>query len=148
VRGSQEFQKLLVNMAGDGPASRQGSHPLAWPLWGLGIRDGTDRSSLLPPRPSSRWQLPSGHPTQRPALLADAAEERERLGLAIPFFLSALALNRFLDFFDRFKRVMPAVSVAGGIFLVFVGALLLTNYFTLLSAYALRLTPQWLWQRL
>ena len=70
------------------------------------------------------------------------------LGLAIPFFLSALALNRLLDFFDRFKWVMPAVSVAGGIFLVFVGALLLTNYFTLLSAYALRLTPQWLWQRL
>jgi cytochrome c-type biogenesis protein len=70
------------------------------------------------------------------------------LGLAIPFFLSALALNRFLGFFDRFKRVMPAVNVAGGIFLVFVGALLLTNYFTLLSAYALRLTPQWLWQRL
>jgi hypothetical protein len=25
---------------------------------------------------------------------------------------------------------------------------LLTNYFTILSAYALRLTPQWLWQRL
>jgi cytochrome c-type biogenesis protein len=70
------------------------------------------------------------------------------LGLAIPFFLSALALNRFLDFFDRFKRVMPVVSMAGGIFLVFVGTLLLTNYFTLLSAYALRLTPQWLWQRL
>ncbi len=70
------------------------------------------------------------------------------LGLAIPFFLSALAMNRFLDFFDRFKRVMPVVSVAGGVFLVFVGTLLLTNYFTLLSAYALRLTPQWLWQRL
>ena len=70
------------------------------------------------------------------------------LGLAIPFFLSALALNRFLDYFDRFKRLMPVVSMAGGIFLVFVGTLLLTNYFTLLSAYALRLTPQWLWQRL
>ncbi len=70
------------------------------------------------------------------------------LGLAIPFFLSALAMNRFLDFFDRFKRVMPVVSLAGGVFLVFVGTLLLTNYFTLLSAYALRLTPQWLWQRL
>jgi len=70
------------------------------------------------------------------------------LGLAIPFFLSALALNRFLDFFDRFKRLMPIVSIAGGIFLVLVGTLLFTNYFTLLSAYALRLTPQWLWQRL
>jgi cytochrome c-type biogenesis protein len=70
------------------------------------------------------------------------------LGLAIPFFLSALALNRFLDYFDRFKRLIPVVSTVGGVFLVFVGGLLLTNYFTLLSTYALRLTPQWLWQRL
>jgi cytochrome c-type biogenesis protein len=70
------------------------------------------------------------------------------LGLAIPFFLSALALNRFLDYVNQFKRLIPVVSVIGGIFLVFVGSLLLTNYFTLLSAYALRLTPQWLWQRL
>ena len=70
------------------------------------------------------------------------------LGLAIPFFLSALALNRFLDYFDRFKRLIPIVSTVGGVFLIFVGGLLLTNYFTLLSTYALRLTPQWLWQRL
>ncbi len=70
------------------------------------------------------------------------------LGLGIPFFLSALALNRFLGFFDRFKRLMPAVNVASGLLLVVVGTLLLTNYFTVLSAYALRLTPQWLWQRL
>lgn len=70
------------------------------------------------------------------------------LGLAIPFFLSALALNRFLHYFDRFKRLMPIVNAVSGIFLVIVGSLLLTNYFTLLSAYALRLTPQWLWQRL
>ncbi|MBZ0168017.1 cytochrome C biogenesis protein [Candidatus Methylomirabilis lanthanidiphila] len=70
------------------------------------------------------------------------------LGLAIPFFLSALALNRFLDYFDRFKRLIPVMSAVGGIFLIVVGGLLLTNYFTILSAYALRLTPQWLWQRL
>jgi hypothetical protein len=38
--------------------------------------------------------------------------------------------------------------MAGGLFLIVVGTLLLTNYFTILSAYALRLTPQWLWQRL
>ncbi|MDD5560220.1 cytochrome c biogenesis protein CcdA [Candidatus Methylomirabilis sp.] len=70
------------------------------------------------------------------------------LGLAIPFFLSALAINRFLDYFDQLKHLVPIVSAVGGIFLVVVGCLLLTNYFTLLSAYALRLTPQWLWQRL
>jgi cytochrome c-type biogenesis protein len=70
------------------------------------------------------------------------------LGLAIPFFLSALALNRFLNYFDQLKHLVPLMSAVGGIFLVVVGGLLLTNYFTILSAYALRLTPQWLWQRL
>ncbi|MDE2484463.1 MAG: cytochrome c biogenesis protein CcdA, partial [candidate division NC10 bacterium] len=70
------------------------------------------------------------------------------LGLAIPFFLSALALNRFLDYVNQFKRMIPVISVIGGMFLIVVGSLLLTNYFTLLSAYALRLTPTWLWQRL
>ncbi|CBE67131.1 MAG: cytochrome C biogenesis protein CcdA [Candidatus Methylomirabilis oxygeniifera] len=70
------------------------------------------------------------------------------LGLAIPFFLSALALNRFLNYFDQLKHLVPIISAVGGIFLVVVGSLLLTNYFTLLSTYALRLTPQWLWQRL
>lgn len=70
------------------------------------------------------------------------------LGLAVPFLVSSLALNRFLKFFDRFKRFLPAVEVVSGVFLLFVGTLLVTNYFTLLSSYALKLTPKWLWERL
>lgn len=70
------------------------------------------------------------------------------LGLAIPFFLSALAINRFLIYFDQLKHLTPIANTVSGIFLMLVGSLLLTNYFTILSAYALRLTPQWLWQRL
>jgi len=70
------------------------------------------------------------------------------LGLAIPFFLGALALNRFLALFDRYKRFLPAVSTASGLLLVAVGLLLVTNYFTTLSALALRLTPAWLYRYL
>lgn len=69
-------------------------------------------------------------------------------GLAIPFFLSALLFGRFLQFFARFKRLLPWVSRVSGVFLVLVGALLLTDYFTLLSTFALRFTPEWLFRRL
>ncbi len=69
-------------------------------------------------------------------------------GLAVPFFLSALLFGRFLHFFSRFKRFLPWVSRVSGIFLIFVGLLLLTDYFTLLSTFALRFTPEWLFKRL
>jgi cytochrome c-type biogenesis protein len=69
-------------------------------------------------------------------------------GLAVPFFLSALLFSRFLRFFNRFKRLLPWVSRVSGVFLILVGLLLLTDYFTLLSAFALRFTPEWLFRLL
>lgn len=69
-------------------------------------------------------------------------------GLAIPFFLSAFALNSFFHFFTLFRRYVHAVHTAAGILLVIFGVLLLTDYFTLLNIYALRLTPEWLFKRL
>lgn len=69
-------------------------------------------------------------------------------GLALPFFLSALAINSFLQFSQRMRRHIKAIHVAGGILLIIAGILLITDYMTLLNAYALRFTPQWLLQRL
>lgn len=69
-------------------------------------------------------------------------------GLALPFFLSALAINSFLQFSQRMRRYIKAIHVAGGILLIIAGILLITDYMTLLNAYALRFTPQWLLQRL
>ena len=66
------------------------------------------------------------------------------LGLAIPFFLSALGLDRFLAIFDRYGRFLPMVSTLSGILMIVVGILLVTEYFTLLASMALRLTPSWL----
>ncbi|RPI01720.1 MAG: cytochrome c biogenesis protein CcdA [Zetaproteobacteria bacterium] len=66
------------------------------------------------------------------------------LGLAIPFLLSSLMIDRFLTFFDRFKYFFPIVTRASGIVLIAVGLLLLTDYFAVLSRVAFSLTPDWL----
>ena len=69
-------------------------------------------------------------------------------GLALPFFLSALALNSFLKFSQRFRRYIHAVHVTAGVLLVIVGILLITDYMTVLNIYAIRFTPEWLIKRL
>lgn len=69
-------------------------------------------------------------------------------GLALPFFLSAMAVNSFMQFSRLFRRYMRAFHVAGGVLLVIVGLLLLTDYMTMLNIYALRFTPEWLLKRL
>ena len=69
-------------------------------------------------------------------------------GLAVPFFLSALAVNSFLTFSRRFRRYIHAVHVMGGVLLIIVGVLLITDYMTFLNAYVLRFTPDWLLKRL
>lgn len=69
-------------------------------------------------------------------------------GLALPFFLSAVAVNSFFRFSEQFRRYIPIVHVAGGALLFIVGILLVTDYISLLNIYAIRLTPNWLIKRL
>jgi len=69
-------------------------------------------------------------------------------GLALPFFLSAVAINSFFQFSQAFRRYIQAFHVASGVLLAIVGVLLLTDYMTFLNAYALRFTPAWLIERL
>lgn len=69
-------------------------------------------------------------------------------GLAVPFLASALAFGQFLRFFARFKRWLPLVDRVAGALLIAVGALLVLNYMTILNAYFISLTPQWLLERL
>jgi cytochrome c-type biogenesis protein len=67
-------------------------------------------------------------------------------GLALPFLLSSLAFNAFLNLFSRFSGVLPVLQKAGGVVLIVMGGLLFTGYLTLLNSYAISLTPQWLWR--
>lgn len=57
------------------------------------------------------------------------------LGLAVPFLLTALALDRFANFYKGFRRHLHLVEVISGVLLVLIGALLLTHQMTLLSGY-------------
>ncbi len=69
-------------------------------------------------------------------------------GLALPFFLSSIAVNSFLQFSKVFRRYIQAVHVGAGILLIIVGILLITDYMTIMNTYAIRLTPAWLIKRL
>lgn len=65
-------------------------------------------------------------------------------GLAIPFLLTSLGLNKFLSFYSRFKKHFHAVEVVSGALVIVVGVLILTNnlsrmaaWFTFLNRFAL-----------
>jgi cytochrome c-type biogenesis protein len=70
------------------------------------------------------------------------------VGLAIPFLVAALALDWFLQVFKRFRRFIPVVEKASGVLLVFLGVLLLTGSFTILSAWLTRFTPGFILDRI
>ena len=57
------------------------------------------------------------------------------LGLGLPFILTALSINSFLLAFEKIKRYFGLIEKAGGILLILVGLLILTDNFTLLAAY-------------
>lgn len=63
------------------------------------------------------------------------------LGLAVPFLAASLAINHFLSFFTKVRTHMMWISRAGGVLLILVGVLLLTDYFSVLAGYLQRLTP-------
>ena len=68
-------------------------------------------------------------------------------GLAVPFLLAAIALDRFRDWFAGFRRWLPWVQRASGVLLIIVGVLLVTGEFTRLAALLQDLTPDWLLRR-
>jgi cytochrome c-type biogenesis protein len=55
------------------------------------------------------------------------------LGLAVPFLLTALLMERFLKFYSRFRSHMHALEVASGGLLIALGVLLVSGRFTLIS---------------
>jgi cytochrome c-type biogenesis protein len=49
------------------------------------------------------------------------------LGLGIPFFLSAIAMHRFLAFFNRYRKYIRLMEIITGVCLMIVGVLIFTN---------------------
>ena len=56
-------------------------------------------------------------------------------GLAVPFLLTSLGIDRFLAFYSRFRRHLHTVEVVSGVLLIAVGVLVLTRHLTILSGY-------------
>ncbi len=61
------------------------------------------------------------------------------MGLAIPFFLSSLAIHQFLTVFNRFKKYIRLFEIVTGLFLIVVGIMIYTNYMSVLGRYSNRL---------
>ena len=70
------------------------------------------------------------------------------MGLAVPFMLAAIALERFLRAFSRFRRFLPAVQRVAGALLIVLGLLLVTGSFVMLAAWLNRFAPEFLVERL
>ena len=55
------------------------------------------------------------------------------LGLAIPFFATALAVNRFFSAFSKIRKHYHTIELTSGALLVIIGILIFTNRFTIIA---------------
>jgi cytochrome c-type biogenesis protein len=55
------------------------------------------------------------------------------LGLAVPFFATALAINRFFGAMSRIRKHYHAIEMVSGGLLVAIGLLIFTNRFTVIA---------------
>ncbi len=63
------------------------------------------------------------------------------LGLAVPFFLTAVAIGVVLPVLNRIKRFLPAIEFAAGVFLVAVGLVLVNNAFLTVAGWFYQFVP-------
>ncbi len=57
------------------------------------------------------------------------------LGLAVPFLLTSIVIDRFMEFYGWFRRYLHFVEVGSGVLLIVFGMLILAGRFTILSSY-------------
>lgn len=70
------------------------------------------------------------------------------LGLGIPFFLAALAFDRFLGVSKVMRKRLRLVEQIGGGVMVIMGVLMVSGYYTVFNGLLIGLTPDWLMERL
>jgi cytochrome c-type biogenesis protein len=70
------------------------------------------------------------------------------LGLAVPFVLAALMIDRFIVVFQRYRRAMLWTQRVAGVLLVVVGALMVTDVMHVFTQWLSGLTPEILKSRL
>src|SRR5213592_3931708 len=55
-------------------------------------------------------------------------------GLAVPFLITGLGINKFLGFYSRFRQHLHKVEIVSGIVLILIGGLIMSNRVTLLTS--------------
>lgn len=55
-------------------------------------------------------------------------------GMGIPFLLSAIILHKFFEYFKVIRKYFKLISIIGGILLIAVGIMLISGFFSSLSA--------------
>jgi cytochrome c-type biogenesis protein len=55
------------------------------------------------------------------------------IGIAIPFFITALLVNTFLEHINKLQKILNVLNKIGGVFLVVIGLLMATNYLSVIS---------------
>lgn len=63
------------------------------------------------------------------------------LGLALPFLLAAVAVERFLETVTRLRPYLTRISHISGAVLIVVGVLMMFDYFTTIGVYLQAVTP-------
>jgi len=57
------------------------------------------------------------------------------MGLGVPFLLTSLGLNRFLAFYNRFKKHFRVLEIVSGILILGIGVLIFTDQMTRMNQY-------------
>ena len=70
------------------------------------------------------------------------------MGLAVPFLVAAVAVERFLETVTRLRPHLARVSQVSGALLIVVGLLMMFDYLTVLGTYLQAITPEALRSRL
>jgi cytochrome c-type biogenesis protein len=69
-------------------------------------------------------------------------------GLALPFLLAAVAVERFLSAVTRIRPYLARVSQISGVLLIVVGVMMMLDYFTTIGVYLQAVTPEAIRNRL
>jgi cytochrome c-type biogenesis protein len=70
------------------------------------------------------------------------------IGLALPFLLAAVAVERFLGAVTRIRPYLARVSQISGVLLIIVGVMMMLDYFTTIGIWLQAMTPQAIRSRL
>jgi cytochrome c-type biogenesis protein len=58
------------------------------------------------------------------------------IGLAVPFLLTAMAIESFTKHFKKFSKYLPIISIISGVLMIIMGIMIFMNKLAILSQYA------------